>query len=232
MVESALSSSRQGKCVSNLHQIGVACLAFAMDNDGGLPPETTIKNNEPALAYIWTQSIEPYIPLPPKNPNGSGSKAKSLSDSVYFCPEANPEREWAGTCPDYGCAARLNNLPGISTGVFSRQAWGSNLPLVKLSAIKTPSKVLMVADCYTTDPSNPKSLENGTWELAISKLTTTTITADPPSSLLAPRHGYNGQDARTGRFNAVFCDGHVESISYGDPKLKSADYCKQLTIPY
>lgn len=227
-----LSSTRQAKCVSNLRQIGAACLSFAADNDGSLPYEVKAPSENSSAVVIWTSAIEPYVPIPEMAPNSNGQPAIPVRDSIFFCPEAHPVRDWGGRAPDYGCAVRLNNRPGMDRGVFSRQGWGGDVPLVRLAAISQPSKVIMVADSYVSNVRAKTPLANGYWGLLTSQLTPGSISAAPPPSRLAPRHGYDGKDARTGRFNAVFCDGHVESISYGDPKLKTASYVNELTIPF
>jgi prepilin-type processing-associated H-X9-DG protein len=49
------------------------------------------------------------------------------------------------------------------------------------------------------------------------------ITAAAPPSGLGPRHGYDGKDSRSGRFGALFCDGHAEMFSYGDTRLLNTE---------
>lgn len=226
------ASARQSKCVSNLRQIGAACLSFASDNDGSLPYEVRTRADNAAAVDIWTAAIDAYLPTPEMVPSSGGQPAKPLRDSVYFCPEAKPVRDWGGRAPDYGCLVRLNNRDGIDFGVFARQGWGTEIPLVRLAKIKQPSKVLMIADGYVASANAPRSLAAGYWGLIPAQLTSGSVSASPPPSRLAPRHGYDGKDARSGSFNAVFCDGHVESVSYGDPKLASASYINELKIPY
>jgi prepilin-type processing-associated H-X9-DG protein len=72
------------------------------------------------------------------------------------------------------------------------------------------------------DACNPAvSVKDGTWGLGVSKrnLASDRITAAAPRSGLGPRHGYDGKDSRSGRFGALFCDGHAEMFSYGDARL-------------
>jgi prepilin-type N-terminal cleavage/methylation domain-containing protein/prepilin-type processing-associated H-X9-DG protein len=202
---SAMESNRQTKCLSNLKQIGAAVMLYAGENDGSFPSESTEQwDNRGTLPSIWPGDLGKYVGAAAKGGRPVGPPAR---ETVWNCPAADPNRDWWGSEPDYG--ANIN--------VFTRNAWGSYQPNRRLASVSYPSQCLMVADAC-----NPAvSVRDGTWMLNVNKstLAAVRITTAAPRSGLGPRHGYDGKDSRTGRFGALFCDGHAEMFSYGDTRL-------------
>lgn len=211
-----LQSARQTQCLANLKQIGVAISLYVGENDGTLP---RLQGDD---GTPWQFGLSTYIPAPKDNPVGSGSFRVPLSQSVFHCPSADKKKDWNGTSPDYAASARPFDLPGWP-GVISPLG---NQPL-KVTKINNPSRCLMVADAYTPG----QSVYQGRW-IFTNILNLNNITAALPPSGLAPRHGYNGTDARTGRFGSLFCDGHAEMISYGDSRLADPSFQRDFLVPY
>ena len=227
-ISSVNASARASKCVANLKHIGAAVYLYIGDNDGYLP--TSVASPVPSdpnspVSIFWFSELDTYAHCPRANPQATTNPAFPATDSVFFCPAANPLKQWVGSQPDYACNERDSSSPG-APGVFSRAAigWGENVSAIKLSMVRKPSLCLMVADGY-----DGKSVVNGSW-LAPLTLPSPITAALPPG--FAPRHGYNGKDARTGKFGALFCDGHVEMFSYGDPRLLDATFRQDFLIPF
>ncbi len=210
-------SARQGKCLSNLKQIGVAVILYVNDHNGEFPHLVTGDPAAPTThSSVWSWDLDPYIPHPRSNPAGASDPCPPVRDNVFFCPAAKKERSWFGTEPDYG----PNGM------VFTSYSGTSFQPTVKLMSMRNPGRCLMIADsCVNGSISDGAYYNKLNWD----KLTN--ISADCPSSGLAPRHGYDGKDARTGRFGALFCDGHAEMFSYGDPRLLDADFRRDFLEP-
>lgn len=223
--ESAWSSV----CMANLRQIGSAALLYAGEHNSALPFSVTGDPSTPTSnSSIWQKDLDSYLPYPKGNTRGGqGDLNIPAAVSPWHCPCADAMRRWNGMEPDYGCVERPQDATG-RIGVFARNAWGAYLPAVRLASIRSPERCMMVADACTTS-----GVRDGTWTLSGSlNVNSLNISAAVPSSGLAPRHGYDGKDSLSGKFNAVFCDGHVESISYSDPRLKDSNSLKTLLVPY
>jgi prepilin-type N-terminal cleavage/methylation domain-containing protein/prepilin-type processing-associated H-X9-DG protein len=222
-------SARSSVCMANLRQIGSATLLYAGEHSSALPFSVSGDPSDPSShSSIWQSDLDSYLPYPQGNANGGqGDLNVPAAVSPWHCPSADAMRKWSGAEPDYGCLERPQDGAGRK-GVFARNAWGTHLPAVRLASISSPERCMMVADACTT-----RGVRDGTWTLSGSlNVSSLNISASVPSSGLAPRHGYDGKDSRSGKFNAVFCDGHVESISYGDPRLKDSNFLKALLAPY
>jgi prepilin-type N-terminal cleavage/methylation domain-containing protein len=227
LVSRARESARQVGCLSNLKNIAGAVMLYASDNGDNLPFEVTSPPDNPGThSSIWQQDLGAYVQYPKANTGESGGERKSLPGSCWHCPSANKKRSWSGTEPDYAAMIRYSNAPG-SPGVFSRNGWGTNVPALKRAAISEPSRCMMVFDsCDGT------SVLNGSWSSPANKANLGEISAGVPKSRVAPRHGYNGKDSRTGRFGVVYCDGHAEAFQYGDPRLRDPNFVKASTVPF
>lgn len=212
-------NSHKAGCLSNLRQIGAAVMQYSADNDGSLPPNVT--STDPSAgghSSTYPQIIAPYLG---KAENGT------LRSQVFFCPAADKNRpawEGVGFRPDYGANERRANRSG-QIGVFARQAWGVNVPALKMAMIRQPSKCLMVADACQTS-----GVKSGDWLLNLPNLNQTS-SAVPPSKI-GPRHGYDGSNSLSGKFGAVFCDGHVEMIRYDDARLSDSTLRRDFLVPY
>lgn len=222
-------SARSTGCMANLRQIGSAVLLYAGEHNSALPFSVSGDPSDPSShSSIWQNDLDSYLPYPQRNASGGqGDLNIPAATSPWHCPSADAMRKWSGAEPDYGGMERPQDGAGRK-GVFARNAWGTHLPAVRLAAIRSPERCMMVADACTT-----RSVKDGTWTLSGSiNVSSLNISASVPPSGLAPRHGHDGKDSRSGKFNAVFCDGHVESISYGDPRLMDSNFLKALLAPY
>lgn len=218
-----IASAKQAKCLSNLRQIGVAVMSYSGDNGGNLPYLVTGDVDKPTShASIWQEDLDSFLPYPKPNPSGGG---KPLADSTFHCPSANPKKKWSGTQPDYAAVRRVSASAGAS-GVFSQNAWGVHVAPLKASNIRNPERCLMVADaCAAT------GVKDGAWNMSLN-MNNLKVSAGVPASGLAPRHGYDGKDSRSGSVSMLFCDGHVEVFRYSDPRLNDPTFLKSLLVPF
>lgn len=220
-------SAKQTGCLSNLRNIGVGVFLYASDHGDDMPSLVSGPVDKPWHSSIWQQDLDVYVPYPKSNPAGaSGGDVPPLPGSVFVCPCAKKERGWWGTLPDYGATGRISNAAG-TPGVFSMNAWGSFVQPLKRALIRQPERCMMVADACSGN-----SVQEGFWSMNVTPETLKSISAGVPASGLAPRHGYNGKDSRSGRFGVVFCDGHVEAFSYGDERLRNPAFVQALTVPF
>jgi prepilin-type N-terminal cleavage/methylation domain-containing protein/prepilin-type processing-associated H-X9-DG protein len=191
-------TAKTSACASNLRQIAAACLLYANENRNQLVPMKDNATNE-----LWRIKIQPYI--------GSRRSGQSVlicpGDSITDYPVSSGTGEWPSS---YGLnmGAQFTGNPGM----LYEYAAGSRSK--GLSAIKQPSRMIMVADIGkgTGTGSDP-----ATW--------TDTRSATSPNYGYArfpwaggsvdlgdwpawPRHG--GKN----RLNAAFFDGHVASLDW------------------
>lgn len=200
----SMEGARSMKCASNLREIGKATLLYASEHDGQLPASAATDPVTGAV-NVFSTILSPYIPYP------SGT-----ADSVWFCPSAEGSREWNNTQPDY--SPDEQDVALVKAGVLARQAWGTDIPNVRLSSLSAPAGIILFADAFNGN------VKRGTSEYLVRDLGGASYFGSAlPSTGLAPRHSYSANPVG-GRFNAVFCDGHVETFDWNDPRLKSASF--------
>ena len=209
-------TSKAAKCASNLRQLAQAVFQYAQENDGRVPP--SVYNADPSAGggTIWSGSLDPYLPSP--------KPGNTSRESPYFCPSARRPGEWANTSPDYTCNDRANSA--ATTGAFVQLAWAPSYPAqVRLAQIQRPSKVIMFADSFQLSDVR----QSGAWSISMSQLESATYLGNPtlPARGLAPRHFFKSNPV-SGKFNAVFFDGHVESFDWNDPRLQDSAFRKSL----
>lgn len=212
--QKSLDAVKRGKCASNLRQIGMACLSYVNDHEGQLPPSVAIGANSPVSDDLISVILKDYIPYP------SGK-----NDSVWFCPAAQSPRGWGNTQFDYSPNERESQF--VTGGVLARQGWGTYVPALRLVSLSAPARVMLFVDTF--ENSNVQDGASNV-RLCILGSSGTYFGSSLPTVGLAPRHGFNGNPVK-GKFNAVFCDGHVEAFDWNDARLKDASFRTQLVTP-
>lgn len=136
----AREKARQATCTSNLKQIGNAITMYASDYDDCLVLLSATVSENNSTYYPWEILIAPYTS---GEKMGAWGMWETKTPSVYQCPSARKQTDWAYTC--YG----MNQyLAQVGPGGFR-----TNGP-VTLSSIPHAAETYMVGDsCYTTDPS-------------------------------------------------------------------------------
>jgi len=105
----AREKARQSSCMSNIKQLGTACLMYAQDYDEILPDEDYDYNgngtyNEAGADGTWRAAILPYV--------------KNVQ--LYFCPSHRPSNRFDGSINDCGLNASYaindvhQGMPGVT----------------------------------------------------------------------------------------------------------------------
>ncbi len=185
-------TAKSAQCTSNLRQIGMAITLYSGAERGFLPlAYDGRKGNLP-----WFKTISPYFSQTKDGWSAEGG-------NYQFCPaEAVLPDQW-GT----NYASNPNVMPdGMNDPNRARIPFG---------AIRQPSRILLVgdsmvkADGYSQDYNayqHPNISSGG----------------DPEEPLPAPTEGTAAFSFRHGggRMNAVFADGHVQSLAVGELKRR------------
>lgn len=214
MAKGSMTAAKSSKCASNLKRLAEAVLQYAADNDGKIPASIAIPGVAGAKDGTWKESLAPYVTVP---------QGGFAGDSIFFCPEGRSPRDWSNSASDYTCNDRAD--AASTTGVFVQQAWGTSGGNVRLQQIVHPGKVILFADSFV----NSDVRRSGGWGVFLSRLGTATYLGGStlPVQGLAPRHGYV-KSPLGGKFNASFCDGHVESFDWKDPRFQDAAFRRSL----
>ena len=185
-INGGLKSSKAGACLSNLHQIGVATMAYAADNSFKLPDAGS------GTSDMWATKLATFI--------STGTKSKK---SIFVCPGcAKTVVEATGT--------DVAVTYGVHNGLMPKGGTASNITSVVRAA-----EVILAGD-VCQDPGNkgwsPFCIEkpstfasqSGSLDTAIS---TATDSDNGNNPWLRYRH--------SGKVNVVMVDGHAEAIKKG-----------------
>jgi prepilin-type processing-associated H-X9-DG protein/prepilin-type N-terminal cleavage/methylation domain-containing protein len=190
-INGGLKSAKAGACLSNLHQIGVATMAYAADNSFKLPDAGTGPSD------MWATQLATFI--------STGTKSKK---SIFVCPG----------CEKTVVEATGNNVAvtyGVHNGLMPKGGTASNI-----SSVVRSTEVILAGD-VCQDPGNkgwsPFCIEqpsiissqggrSGSIDLT-SPITVGTDSDKGNNPSLRYRH--------SGKVNVVMCDGHAEAIKKG-----------------
>ena len=198
-INGGLKSAKAGACLSNLHQIGVATMAYAADNSFNLP-------NADGDGETWPVKLATFI--------STGTKSKK---SIFVCPGCEkPVVEATGT--------EVAVTYGVHSGLMPKGGTANNI-----SSVVRSTEVILAGDvCQETANKgwSPYCIESpdafpsgGAGDMAIGEDLSTPLDvgpdADGPKSA-SLRYRHNG------RVNVVMVDGHAESIAKGSVLNKHA----------
>ena len=190
-INGGLKSAKAGACLSNLHQIGVATMAYAADNSFKLP------NAGSGTSDMWATQLATFI--------STGTKSKK---SIFVCPGAEKAVQEA-TGNDVAVTY------GVHNGLMPKGGTASNI-----SSVVRATEVILAGD-VCQNPGNkgwsPFCIEqpsifssqggrSGSTDLT-SPITVGTDSDNGNNPSLRYRH--------SGKVNVVMCDGHAEAIKKG-----------------
>ena len=193
-ISNGLKSSKAGACLSNLHQIGVATMAYAADNSFKLPTGGTDGENN------WARDVYNYC---------GGADSRESKKTIFICP---------------GCAKSVKTdvVAGQIPLTYSAQKGlmpsGSNT-VVSISSVARPTEVILAGDgCqvasggyagYVIDSPSIFSMQTGKGGAASMEAPINTAPDADSGSQGALRYRH------AGKVNVVMCDGHAEAIKKG-----------------
>ena len=200
----AKEKGRQTACLSNMRQVGLATMLYAVDHKEFLPYGYAYTWPDKRLLYWWQDLCRPYI----------------HGESVYSCPSARPHGVWRDLRPpgtpnplvkDYVC-----NAQGGAYDSSGRPNWirangpffnNYNNPSRSLSEVQDPSGTIAICDGSTNVFEIWRLEQVDGWYNAgygPAYLGDAPDTKNPTSGHVAKRHNRG--------FTASFCDGHAEFI--------------------
>jgi prepilin-type processing-associated H-X9-DG protein len=199
--------AHQTQCVSNLRQLAVAANMYASDHKGDYPALNGETDTAPQVP--WFNQLRPYIE----------DEDSKHSIELINCPSSEYYLEVDGKAKQthgYGWHHKL--CPDTRT-----KSDGTKPNPYRAIKVQRPSETILLADAGQRYPSgwgfgyfaisgvyNPATANN---VLSMSRFTGFGASAANPS--FSTRH--------SGRGNAAFVDGHVESFAIGEMKKKHVD---------
>jgi len=200
-INSGLKSAKAGACLSNLHQIGVATLAYAADNSLKLPDAGS------GTTDMWAAKIATFM--------GGDTKKKN---NVFVCPGALKSVSEA-------TGANIAITYGVHGGVMPKGGTASNI-----TCVLRQSEVILAAD-MCQDPGNkgwsPYCLENPS--IVVSQSGGRSGSMDLSAAIATSTDADSGNNVwmryrHSGKVNVVMFDGHAEAIEKGKVLNKHVVY--------
>jgi len=198
-INSGLKSAKAGACLSNLHQIGVATLAYTADNSFRLPDAGS------GTSDMWAAKIATFM--------GGDTKKKN---NVFVCPGALKSVSEA-------TGANIAITYGVHGGLMPKGGTASNI-----TCVTRQSEVILAAD-MCQDPNNkgwsPYCIESPS--IFVSPMGVGSINLSTPISTTTDADSGNNKWMRyrhSGKVNVVMCDGHAEAIKKGEVLNKHVVY--------
>ncbi|AKJ63699.1 hypothetical protein L21SP4_00419 [Kiritimatiella glycovorans] len=221
--QEAISEARSQQCRGNLRRLGEAVFAYQMDHKGCFPPHVESWDPQPGMTKgLWYEWLYDYLEVKRHGP------WREDTLSVLNCPDATDLSGWG--CPSYGDNPNLFVGRAAPPGSNEPEGPDSGIPLRRMAEVKRPAKIMMIVDCMGRNPETGEAdPEFVGWAFHANQFTTT----DPPELTrhnAAPRHGSG--ELMDCWFNAVFCDGHVESIIFGSPDMQDQSWRESRVNPW
>jgi len=200
-INSGLKSAKAGACLSNLHQIGVATLAYTADNNFKLPDAGS------GTTDMWAAKIANFM--------GGDTKKKN---NVFVCPGALKSVSEA-------TGADIAITYGVHGGLMPKGGTASNI-----TCVIRQSEVILAAD-MCQDPGNkgwsPYCLENPS--IVVSQSGGRSGSMDLSAAIATSTDADSGNSAwmryrHSGKVNVVMFDGHAEAIQKGKVLNKHVVY--------
>ncbi len=192
-----MGKSRDGACLANLRQLGVAFLSYPADNNGYLPRG----NNNPAEGSVngaeWAKALYPYIPT--LNEKMTGKQV----NKVFLCPSEKQPPDKTNSCWQYTASFALE------AGSSSTKPTGEdgNGPR-SLNSIEKPSMTILLVDGKIGNSSYAYQTESSTTWNALSK----DFSKGAPTATEKVCFRHTGKAA----INALYADGHVATLKWSD----------------
>lgn len=243
-LQKARQSAQDVQCQSNLHQIGLATLAYTQDWNGVLPRSTASSHSPsvlPVLIQKWNVVLEFYLQtntykLKDNGVNNSSNPAFTLyqTDKILACPRNYVPRSGLNTV-QYGMNWLLDytttHQSSLPTDYYAFQ---NNY---KVSQIRRSSDIVLFADknqaasgiVVEVTPTSGAAYPLGNYPPELLHGNGRRSWKTSAGVALAQSDGNAGNWApqSSGTTNAVFVDGHAESLDLtASTDLKHYDFTK------
>jgi prepilin-type processing-associated H-X9-DG protein len=199
-INNGLKSSKAGACLSNLHQIGVATMAYAADNSFKLP-------DAGAGSPEWATTLASIVSTDTKSKN-----------SIFVCPGCEKAVQ-------QGTDTTVAVTYGMHGGLMPKGGTASNI-----SSVVRATEVILAADMcqnpgnkgwspYCIEGPSIITSQSGGRSGSVTLTTPITTGTDADTGNI-PWMRYR----HSGKVNVVMCDGHAEAIKKGDVLNKHVIY--------
>ncbi len=187
-INGGLKSAKAGACLSNLHQIGVATMAYAADNSFKLPDAGS------GTSDMWATQLATFI--------STGTKSKK---SIFVCPG----------CEKTVVEATGNDVAvtyGVHNGLMPKGGTASNI-----SSVVRSTEVILAGDVCQNPGNKGWSTFCIEQPSIISSQTGKGGSIDLTSPITVGTDSDNGNNPslryrHSGKVNVVMVDGHAEAI--------------------
>jgi prepilin-type processing-associated H-X9-DG protein/prepilin-type N-terminal cleavage/methylation domain-containing protein len=190
-INGGLKSAKAGACLSNLHQIGVATMAYSAENSFKLP-------DAGAGSPEWATTLASFV--------STDTKSKK---SIFVCPGCEkPVQEGTGTT--------VAVTYGMHGGLMPKGGTASNI-----SSVVRATEVILAADMCQDPGNkgwSPYCIENPSIVTSQSGGRSGSINLTTPIATSTDADVGNNPWMRyrhSGKVNVVMCDGHSEAIKKG-----------------
>lgn len=211
----------EAKCMSNLRQIGAAMNLFASDNDGYYPFWGGAKNPD---------SDGPWYGALTKDEAYGLEKFKAPAwtyDRVFYCPLSGKDGSggWPAHNPDYGINLEVTDYQSTRTKAIMVTHPSATVLMVETGGVKSPftgEKTIYAGDFRFAPPWN-SLLQSGPMANGLALTSQGMVFRHPRPAAET--------DMSASSCHALFCDGHVEAISFNDPRLQTREARDRLFLP-
>lgn len=196
-INSGLRKARDGACLSNMRQIGLAFLSYASDNNGYLPRGNNNADDSGTSGREFYKAVYNYIPT--LNNKISGKQV----NKVFLCPSEKQPPDQSTTCCQYTAsfAVEAGNSSTADAGT------DGNGPRT-IASVENPSKTILLVDGKVGNSSTPYMTESAsTWNSVREDIQKTDSTK---TSKISFRH------SNKTAINTVYADGHVGTIKWAE----------------
>jgi len=190
-INGGLKSAKAGACLSNLHQIGVATIAYAADNSFKLP-------DAGASSPEWAKTLASFV--------STDTKSKK---SIFVCPGCLKSVEDA-------TANTVAVTYGMHGGLMPKGKTASNI-----TSVTRPTEVILAGDVCQNPGNkgwSPYCIENPSIFTIQSSGPGGSVAMEKAISVATDADSGNSPSMRyrhSGKVNVVMVDGHAEAIQKG-----------------
>jgi len=194
---SGLNKARDGGCLANMRQLGLAFLSYASDNNGFLPRGNNNTDDTGTAGREYYKAI--YLYIPTLNNKMSGKQV----NKVFLCPAEKQPRDQTNSCTQYTASFALEAGSSSTTDT----GMNGNGPR-SLASIENPGKTILLVDGKIGISSYAYSTESSTtWNALRADLDKAN-----PTSTEKVKFRHSGGNA----INAVYADGHAGTIKWSE----------------